>query len=359
MPKFFPNGDTISTATDERAIAAVAVEDQQIWVAIATADGLASREVFNYREGNGPGPLIGVLQDLLEGRLLGGRKKRFACIAISMPGTIDTINCTLLDIPRWEWDRTRERAHGRPLVDFKEVLGSLGYHGKIILENDTTTAALGEHGFQTKAINDRRDFAYIRVGRGVNAAMLVNGRPFHGALHPEMGHIAVRRHERDTLDICESKCTFHSTCLEGLVSSQAIEHRLNRLSDHDLVWEIVAYYLAQLCLMLTLVFAPPHIVIGGSLLRERPRLLEQVREAFIDLHCDYPRYPPFTNGDYIYIRPSQGQELASLAGAWRMAHEAVFSANAPPRSPGDSIGGLPAIGPGRISPGIPDRLSES
>jgi fructokinase len=61
----------------------------------------------------------------------------------------------------------------------------------------------------------------------------------------------------------EGVCPFHNNCLEGMVSNKAIAKRLNKdftklheLDDGERIWEIIGFYLAQLCINLTLTVSP-------------------------------------------------------------------------------------------------------
>lgn len=52
--------------------------------------------------------------------------------------------------------------------------------------------------------------------------IMSNGKLIHGMLHPEAGHILMRKHPEDHY---EGKCPYHKTCLEGLAAGPAIEAR--------------------------------------------------------------------------------------------------------------------------------------
>lgn len=58
-------------------------------------------------------------------------------------------------------------------------------------------------------------------------------------------------------------CPFHRDCLEGMISNKSISKRtgvdftkLHEIEDVDKIWEIIGYYLAQLCLNITLTVSP-------------------------------------------------------------------------------------------------------
>lgn len=79
-------------------------------------------------------------------------------------------------------------------------------------------------------------------------------------------------------------CKFHGGCIEGLVSNFAIAAQVGRtaeelasLSNDEVVWDKVAYYLAQLCLNLTLLASPEVIVIGGGIMN-RSKIISKIRD---------------------------------------------------------------------------------
>lgn len=111
-------------------------------------------------------------------------------------------------------------------------------------------------------------FAYLTVGTGIGGGLIVNGRPVHGLMHPEMGHLLVRRHPQD--QTFPGSCPFHGDCVEGLASGAAIlqrqGHSLALNAGGDLLLDIVADYIAQLCINLILLASPQRIVIGGGVM---------------------------------------------------------------------------------------------
>jgi len=121
---------------------------------------------------------------------------------------------------------------------------------------------------------------YVTIGTGVGAGIVVNGKPLHGAAHPEVGHIRVRRDHGDTFP---GACPFHGDCLEGLVSGPAIAQRAGKPAEHlspdDPVWGRVADEIAELVMTLVLTVPPQRIVIGGGVGGATGDLLDKVRTA--------------------------------------------------------------------------------
>lgn len=168
-------------------------------------------------------------------------------------------------------------------------------------DTDVTGAALGEHRWG--AGRDVENLVYLTVGTGIGGGAIVNGRPVHGLLHPEMGHLLVPRLDGDTF---AGVCPYHGGCLEGLASGPALHKRLGRLPQDvgpdDPVWEMEAYYLAAGLHEIGHVLSPERIVVGGGV-AGTAGLLERVRRHVIQLNQGYLAHPVFSEGIDSYIVP--------------------------------------------------------
>jgi fructokinase len=104
---------------------------------------------------------------------------------------------------------------------------------------------------------------------------------------------------KDEYEHFRGVCPFHKeqTCLEGMVCNKSIAERLNvsftaleEVPDESKVWRLVAFYLAQLCLNITLLLSPEVIVIGGGIMN-RKILLGLIRQEFIRMLAGYVDHP--------------------------------------------------------------------
>jgi fructokinase len=145
---------------------------------------------------------------------------------------------------------------------------------RVVIDTDVNAAARAE--WQRGAGQDVRCLAYVTVGTGIGGGLVVDGRPLHGALHPEIGHLRLTRRDGDNV---LSVCPFHENCAEGLAAGPAIERRLgfNRtLSNEPTTLDLVAGYLGDLAASLVLCWSPERIIWGGGVMAT-PGLLERLR----------------------------------------------------------------------------------
>lgn len=142
-------------------------------------------------------------------------------------------------------------------------------------DTDVAGAALAEGRWG--AARGCLDYIYLTIGTGVGAGIVAGGQIVHGAGHPEVGHMRVRRIAGDRF---EGTCPFHGDCLEGLVAGPALGARTGLagaaiLDDHP-VWTNVAAELAEAMAMLILTLSPQRIMVGGGVAIKRPELLPQI-----------------------------------------------------------------------------------
>lgn len=193
-------------------------------------------------------------------------------------------------------------------------------------DTDVNAAALGESRWgQGK---DCDNFIYITIGTGIGAGAMVNGQLLHGLVHPEMGHMLLRRIPGDSFP---GICTRHGACWEGLCSGPALQARAGRsaaeLDPNDQTWIYTARYIAYALTNLICVLSPQRIIIGGSVRKGgrlgEAQLMQRVREEVQTALAGYIVSPALQTGiqDYIVV-PKLGDD-AGVCGAIALAQAAL------------------------------------
>jgi len=195
----------------------------------------------------------------------------FAALGIAAFGPIDLARGVMLDTPKPHWQ-------GVPVVD---RLAS-GLACPTALDTDVNGAAMAELRWGAGATEGFRSLCYITIGTGVGGGLVVDGRPVHGVMHPEIGHIRVRRAADDRF---AGICPFHGDCLEGLVSGPALAARFatpgtDIPADHP-GWAAVAAELADAIATLFLVTSVDAVLIGGGVGMARAHLFPMVRQRVL------------------------------------------------------------------------------
>ncbi|MBT2728590.1 ROK family protein [Bacillus sp. ISL-75] len=174
---------------------------------------------------------------------------------------------------------------------------------------DVNAAALAE--VRLGAAKGLESCLYITVGTGIGAGAVVHGRILQGLSHPEMGHILVNRHPRDSY---QGKCPYHQACLEGLAAGPAIEERWGskgiNLVERAEVWDLEGYYLAQALMSYILILSPQKIVMGGGVMHQQ-RVFSSIYKNLPEFMNSYVSLPDLK--DYI-VAPGLGDN-AGITGA--------------------------------------------
>lgn len=217
----------------------------------------------------------------------------------------------ILATPKRGWEGTDLLADLRP------------FGVPLALDTDVNAAALAEA--QLGAGQGCDSLIYITIGTGIGGGVVVGGRPAHGLLHPELGHMMLRRAKEDCF---AGVCPFHGDCLEGLVSGPALHARFGgdaaAADPQDLRWDEVSSDLAQLLANLLLALSPQRIVVGGGVGLGQQ---EMVRSAAAKIPQILAGYLPGLDQSFIerlVVRPGLGSDAGPL-GAILLAETILAS----------------------------------
>jgi predicted NBD/HSP70 family sugar kinase len=213
----------------------------------------------------------------------------------------------------------------------------------VFVDNDVNILALAERDKGAAAQDP--DFLYIKVGSGIGAGIMVNGRIYRGCKGAagDIGHISINGD--DTLCHCGNR-----GCLEAIAGGRALALRgdaaarsgasrflAERMSEGAAATpELIAKGAAmgdEECLMLVIssgkclgdviaklvnFFNPSLIVVGGGLANLGERYIASVRESV------YGRSTPLATSDLI-IKRSTLNERSGVIGASILVLDEIFS----------------------------------
>lgn len=216
-----------------------------------------------------------------------------------------------LGTPKAGWERV-------PVArTLREALGV-----PVFVDTDVNAAAMAENRWGVA--RGCSPVLYVTVGTGIGAGVVIAGKPLHGLMHPEFGHVllpaAVVAGEVDRF---VGICAKHRRCLEGMASGPALQARTGKsgatLAADDSAWDWTASYLGMGLAAATLMLAPERIVLGGGVMRQR-HLLPRVRRCLQQSLNGYlPRAELEADIDCFVVAPHF--EEVGLAGAFALLPE--------------------------------------
>lgn len=214
----------------------------------------------------------------------------------------------------------------------------------VTLEMDANAAALGE--YWQGAAKGFKNFAFVIVGTGVGAGIVLNGQPLHGAhgVAGEIGHTVLIPNG----PLCG--CGKHG-CLEALSSGLAIARKANAalmlgrkttLQQYDapltakdvveaarsgdaLACEIIdeaGYHLGMALANFITLFDPEAIILGGGLGWGAYDLLYPALQRGLQQHLNY-----WSARDIPILQSTVGDDYAGLLGAAYAAHSLISQIN--------------------------------
>lgn len=206
---------------------------------------------------------------------------------------------------------------------FTDLVGPVraAFDVPIGFDTDVNGAAVAEGRWG--AAQDLDNFVYITVGTGIGGGAVVAGRPVHGLVHPEMGHLAI---PRDPDDDFAGVCPFHGDCFEGMASGFAMAARWDQEAETmsgaqlERAVALEATYLAAGMRNIVYALAPQRIIIGGGV-ANLPGLFPQIRTRLVATLGSYPGLAEH-DADTFVVPPGLGA-MAGPLGAVALADMAV------------------------------------
>lgn len=186
----------------------------------------------------------------------------------------------------------------------------------VSIDTDVNGAARGEGRWG--AAQGMSHFAYVTVGTGIGAGIVVDGEPIAHESHPEAGHVIVKHVEGDAFG---GNCPAHGDCLEGMAAGPALEARFGdhrTWAGNDLILDLATDYVAQGMRSIVYTAACQRIIIGGGV-SQLPGFHERIRFHMARLLGDYPGPPDL---ETLISKPGLGA-LSGLAGGLVLAERAL------------------------------------
>ncbi|KPL79790.1 fructokinase [Ornatilinea apprima] len=189
-------------------------------------------------------------------------------------------------------------------------------------DTDVNGAAIGEGMWG--AGKGLKHFIYITIGTGIGGGAVVDGKPLHGLIHPEMGHMLLP-HDWDR-DPFEGHCPYHGDCFEGMASGPALKARWGVSADglpaNHSAWDLEADYIASALQNLIAVLSPQRLILGGGVMQQE-QLFPLIRGKLLEKMNNYFQSPAILNRMAEYVVPPGLGNQAGMLGALAMARNEI------------------------------------
>lgn len=150
----------------------------------------------------------------------------------------------------------------------------------VAIDTDVNGAALAE--YRWGAAQNCDVAVYITVGTGVGGGVVINGRPLHGLVHPEIGHMLVTPPTG-----LEGVCPFHKNCVEGLASGTSLGkiwgQPSDTFADDHPAWDGLAAVLGSMSHNLLMTLSPQKIIFGGGVMQKQGIIEKVIRYTDISV----------------------------------------------------------------------------
>ena len=179
-------------------------------------------------------------------------------------------------------------------TEFKSNLDAM-----ICIDTDVNAAAIGEYNYG--AGQDCQTLVYITIGTGIGGGILVNGKPYTGNFHLELGHMLV-----PNSDNFQGVCRIHGDCWEGLASGPSIEARWgvqpSEIPESHEAWEKEAELLARGIVSIIANHSPDRIILGGGVMKQK-HLFSMIRQKVAEIWNSYTPLPSLSE---LIVEPDLG-----------------------------------------------------
>ena len=194
------------------------------------------------------------------------------------------------------------------------------------IDTDVNASCMGETTFGTS--KGLSNVVYSTIGTGIGIGILCEGNLVHGMMHPEGGHIILKKRNDDK---GECVCPYHDCCFEGLASGPSIMKRYgkpaNELVNDEKVWDLEADYIAQACVNYIMILQPQKIILGGGVMHQE-QLFPLIRKKVLEKINDYLQSKELSNMDD-YIIPNSLNNKEGILGSFKIGLDKYYQEKKP------------------------------